>query len=500
MLDMYPTTDLLRLDVNMTMPMNHLLDRYESEEEALSEPDQGDHAFSPVISQRAAEAESESESDSNSDLSADGSGCESTSSNENENESTRLLSLSPNPDPGGKASRPVSMDTIKCTSAQFDKCQILDRDDPDDVIIELPSTDDEVPIQSPVFLQPTVYVPESPDVQLQRQTSSASVSSSKRLSQPGSPMLGCSEEEEGDVRVAEQVTYKPVTRPNLIIISSFGRAGTHGLGVSAEQKSDRRLSPADVSRTEEDMDGGVSPKTVPTYGASATITSLSEVPSIPYTFSSRPGTRSRPTSIVRPKTSTAGPGPEKGTRARLDSTSTNVNPIRRPPSTRSLASLARSTPNSPQPSPAPYYSSPTFHRNRSGSSSTTMTTGHLLRSQLKHAASPSMMSMSSRSIRSEIDADAESVYTLDSSTTLADENPNSGSKSLRKRASRGRALGRIRQKPSPSISASAAGSEHGRPPTAGGTTAAATATATATAKGFMGFMLGRKKTVTTGSK
>lgn len=526
--DMYPSTavDLPRLEINMnmTMPINqHLLDRYASEEEALSEPepDQGDHAFSPVISQRAAEADADADSDSDADsrsdsnLSAEDSGCESSSSNENVN--SKLLSLSPRPS-AKAASRPVSIDTIKRTSAHFDpECEtrILDGDDPDDVIIEIPPTDDEPPIQSPVFLQPTVYVPDSP--QVQRQTSSASKRVSLPLPAPGSPMFGYEEESgEGDVRVAEQVTYKPVTRPNLILISSFGRAGRTGLGMSGGSERERHALKTDVNVPpveEPDGDGGVSPKTVPApapaYGASATITSLSEVPSIPYTFSPR-GTKSRPTSIGRPKTSTlAEPTPEKATRGRMDSAST-TNGIRRPPSARSLVSLARSTPNSPQPQPcpsipAPYYSPPTFNRTRSGSTSTTMTTGHILRSQLKHAASPSMLSMSSRSIRSEVDADAESVYTVDSSATLVEENGNRspGFKSLRKRASRGRALGRIRQKSSPSISAGASERERerGRLPTAGSGSGAGstTAAATATAKGFVGFMLGRKKTVTTGS-
>ncbi|KAL4863394.1 hypothetical protein BDV12DRAFT_177515 [Aspergillus spectabilis] len=187
-------------DTTLTLDVSYL-DRpfprhYESDEEDISEAE--GPSFSPFDShKRSATLDS---------IMSTG-----ESSNANMTESVdrpsfpRLLSPFPST---GKASRPVSMDTIKRSStATFgtDSCTIFDHDD--DTIIELPSPDSTTPLQSPLFLQPTVYVPSEPLTsprQSFRSSSSASIYS----------------DDESDVLLAEQVTYvEPLAKPNLILIS-----------------------------------------------------------------------------------------------------------------------------------------------------------------------------------------------------------------------------------------------------------------------------------------
>ncbi|KAL3472520.1 hypothetical protein BJX99DRAFT_235289 [Aspergillus californicus] len=173
---------------------------YESEEEAISESETG-HAFSPVDSSKSAEP----------------------SPVESGRAFPRLLSPFPSI---GKGSRPgsiMSMDTVKRSStATFvtESYTIFDQDD--DMIIELPSPDTTAPLQSPIFLQPSVYVPSPSARSSFRSTSSMSLFS----------------DDESDVRVAEQVTYvEPLAKPNLILISP----------TATEQSSPRESASPDTS-------------------------------------------------------------------------------------------------------------------------------------------------------------------------------------------------------------------------------------------------------------
>lgn len=116
----------------------------------------------------------------------------------------RLLS----PFASGKASRPVSMDTVKRSSAATfvtEPCTIFDHDDDDDeMILELPSPDSTTPLQSPIFLQPSVYVPSEPLTSSRNSLRSSSSSYS---------------DDDSDVCVAEQVTYVEHAKPSIILIS-----------------------------------------------------------------------------------------------------------------------------------------------------------------------------------------------------------------------------------------------------------------------------------------
>ncbi|KAI9369839.1 hypothetical protein BJX61DRAFT_124237 [Aspergillus egyptiacus] len=179
---MYGTMPLDISYMNQQLPQ-----RYESEEEDVSEAETG-HAFSPIQS---------SETLTDSDISP--------------GEPSRPLPRLLSPFPSTKGSRPVSMvsmDTVKRSStATFvtDPYTIFDHDD--DMIIELPSPETTASSQSPIFLQPTVYVP------------SERFASSRNSFRSGSS-VSLDSDDESDVCVAEQVTYvEPLAKPNLILIS-----------------------------------------------------------------------------------------------------------------------------------------------------------------------------------------------------------------------------------------------------------------------------------------
>ncbi|KAJ0416878.1 hypothetical protein BJY00DRAFT_290727 [Aspergillus carlsbadensis] len=204
----------LPLDVSyITQPA--LPRHYESDEEDISESETG-HAFSPV------------------DFHKRSGTLDSIMSIESSHSAIlepvdrpaypRLLSPFPST---GKRSRPVSMDTVKRSStATFatDSCTIFDHDD--DMIIELPSPNSTTPLQSPIFLQPAVYVPSEP-LTSPRNSFRSSIS---LYSDDGS-----------DIFVAEQVTYVEHAKPNLILISP-----------TSEQSSPREGSASPVS-----LDGSV---------------------------------------------------------------------------------------------------------------------------------------------------------------------------------------------------------------------------------------------------
>ncbi|KAL2825111.1 hypothetical protein BJY01DRAFT_262769 [Aspergillus pseudoustus] len=191
----------------MSLPLNvsyitqpTLPRQYESDEEEISESETG-HAFSPVDShKRSGTLDSTMSMDPSNSAMLDP---------VDRPAFPRLLSPFP-----GKRSRPVSMDTVKRSStATFttDTCTIFDNDD--DMIIELPSPNSTTPLQSPLFLQPAVYVP------------SESLAS-PRHSFRSSSSVSLYSDDESDVFVAEQVSYIEHAKPNLILISPTSEHST----------------------------------------------------------------------------------------------------------------------------------------------------------------------------------------------------------------------------------------------------------------------------------
>lgn len=318
------------------------LQRYESEEEDISESEAGgqDHSFSPVDFHR-----------SDSDLSAD------DMSNVDEPDNfPQLVSLC---QPVDKDSRPVSMATIKRASDATFVAGSYIYDAEDDMIIELPSPDTPSQLPSSAFLQPTVYNP------LESKRSSA------RLSFRSPSPASCLSDDESDVLVAEQVKYvEPVTRPNLIVISPTSTqtpssstdetpsAGSGKLCPSSTSSSIQReqtdmvsslrqpAEPLTTNRTASnkrnalyDHSGDVQPAQKPNNSepifpgqslertnTSATVNCL-PVPTLPH-----PASRSQSISTPRPRTSISD---RVASHVRLPSKS-----LGRPPSLRSVSSFS----------------------------------------------------------------------------------------------------------------------------------------------------------------
>lgn len=471
--------------------LNHqnLLDRYESDEEVISESDPGghDHAFSPVVSQRAAEA-------FDSDLSAESSNIDPDS--DREDNIPRLLSpLVPGKEPG---SRPVSMDTVKRSSGATFVGETFFLDQDDDMIIELPG-DVSSPRQS-MLLQPSVYVPESSN-HLSRSASGTSVFS----------------DESADLLVAEKVTYmEPHTRPNLIIISPFAHSCEVSNRTSRETKRAYRNStvnsmgeieipwgewtdtghpsqpPLQSLKTtlprDTDDDIQLSPKTtLPDHEPPATTPSLSEFPLPQASPSPLNPTRPRPVSFsrplndknplnVRPKLTDPfrrPPSMRSVSSASLSYTNTNTNPsIPTSPypsinedynntlhrnRTGSSSNLHASISNtsSPGPGQAPYYSSPTFYRGRTGSTySAASTPGTGTGSSANTGMGMSTRSafhLRNRALKNSVTSSISttslgSIIGGDQSTQVPDGDGDGDEKSLRKKASRKKSLRRMRGK------------------------------------------------------
>ncbi|PKX96569.1 uncharacterized protein P174DRAFT_428107 [Aspergillus novofumigatus IBT 16806] len=438
---MYQSADSLSLDYTNQQLLPR---RYESDEEEISESEHGGHdnAFSPV----------DDTTGTFSDMSTE----ELSRGVEPEPENRQIARLlAPYPSRGRK-SRPVSIDTVKRSSnATFATDSIVydDEDDDDDVIIELPPPDQMSPLQSPIFLQPTVYVPRVEDT---------------------------------DVLVAEQVTYvEPMAKPHLIQISP---EQSYFLPVaSADEKQDTFCKHSSSNASDEDACKGIYSlrqaaksqpllisgesdranakqlkrnsvsvaghssgsakelKRIEVPKSSATMQSLSEVPEIPQPLS--PRFRSRTFSGARALPAQKLPSLYTAVRSRLPAES-----LRRPPSLRSLSSASvllshtrhastsagldtrtastsashmrvSSEQSSPlqtcrTPSPilqnsTPYYSSPTFCRDRSGSvysnSSAPTPTSYRPPPPVRNSTMHSFKSSYSSSLRSE----AESVHSLD---------------------------------------------------------------------------------------
>ncbi|PLB51983.1 hypothetical protein P170DRAFT_433880 [Aspergillus steynii IBT 23096] len=218
---MYQSADSLPLPYIKQQPLPR---RYESDEEDISEPELGgqENAFSPVESYKACDSDASADELSNADP-----------SELNMDKAGYPCLLSPlSTTTTTKASRPVSMDTVKRSSNTTFVADSYIFDHDDDVIIELPSPDSTSPLHSPVFLQPNVYVPpESPA--LSRRSSSSSVYSD--------------DDDNTDVLVAEQVTYvEPIAKPNIILISPTGPSPTSENSVPPALKS-APLRPSDSS-------------------------------------------------------------------------------------------------------------------------------------------------------------------------------------------------------------------------------------------------------------
>ncbi|KAB8234787.1 uncharacterized protein BDW43DRAFT_318731 [Aspergillus alliaceus] len=428
---MYDTAGPIHLDY---LNQQHLPRRYESEEEDISESEMGghDHAFSPV----------ESYEPSNADIS------------ESEIERPGFPRLLPTYSSSGKTSRPVSMDTIKRSSGTTFVADSYIFEHDDDVIIELPSPDATSPLQSPIFLPPSVYVPSESPVSTRPQ-SLASLSSASMYP-----------DDESDVLVAEQVKIvEPIAKPNLILISPVSEHSSSPFkdtvptpnttksdaseNVSQGLYSHRRAATSqpllwnkwdrDSAQDEALKRGSMHLTTreleqLPT-GSGATIRLPVEVPQLPPPMTQRTHsmTFSRPATAVSEKF----PSSELHSRRPTDI-------LRRPQSIRSLSSASlpffhgRHTPTSADDdsrtrsmsythssarsihgipsqsscppsrtaSPSPYYSSPSFTRERSGSSysSSSFSRPHPLKK-----ASTSSSIYSSSSLRSEV----ESLRSLD---------------------------------------------------------------------------------------
>lgn len=405
---MFKATGSFDLDCVNKQPF---LQRYESEEEDISESEVGgqDNTFSPVEFQRF-DSDQSADEISNADDPSD------------TTDFSHLITSYPSTEMG---SRPVSMNTVKRSSDATFVAGPYIFDNEEDMIIELPSPDNSPALQTSEFLQPPAPVPES-----QRSSSHQSF----RSPSPAS----CFSDDESDVLVAEQVTYvEPTTKPNLISISPTAshpppvEAPTslnknmpkcdRSLSVRREQsdkvsplrqsteiafskrETGKRSPLSDCSGEENTKTNGPSRpeplqrgKSLEQMGPSATISCLSEVPMVPHPVSSR----SQSISISRPRTSLSEKPstPTSASHSRFPSKG-----LRRPPSLRSMSNFTlpflQSRPTSPRVedphtrsmssstfvhgpdglppwknrpfsrigNPAPYCSSPAFSRDRSDS-------------------------------------------------------------------------------------------------------------------------------------
>ncbi|KAF4762835.1 hypothetical protein N7455_010871 [Penicillium solitum] len=186
--NMFEPTNSLSLH---RLSRHSLQDRYESDEEAVSESDTGpqDLLSSPVGSQAGIY---------DSDLSADDN---SHADPDSDREETILAP------PTVKRARPVSSATLKRNSeATFDEDTYV-FDPEEQLVLELPPSDSPQ-LESSTFLQPSVYVwpKQPPTTSRSRSTSPSSVFSV----------------EEADIQVAKEVTItEPGARPTVILINAL---------------------------------------------------------------------------------------------------------------------------------------------------------------------------------------------------------------------------------------------------------------------------------------
>ncbi|CAI7605173.1 unnamed protein product [Penicillium glandicola] len=272
---MYEPTTSLSLH---RLSRHSLQDRYESDEEAVSESDTGaqDLLSSPVGSQEAGIFDS--------DLSDENSQDDPDSDRDEHIQAPPTI----------KRTRPVSSATIKRNSnATFDEDTYV-FDPEEQMVLELPS--DSPPLESSTFLQPSVYVWPKPPRQANSRSRSTSPSSIFSV-------------EEADIQVAKKVTLmEPRTRPTVVLIHALGsrsKASKSRSGHSRSRESsrtrsvisraDNRLSFPRPSETatksprvsEKRTTTKQAPKTAPApeedfqFAPSATINHVSEIPPLP---------------------------------------------------------------------------------------------------------------------------------------------------------------------------------------------------------------------------
>lgn len=290
-----PTLSLHRLS------RHSLQDRYESDEETVSESDAGaqDLLSSPVESYRGT---------FDSDLSTD----ESSHRGHESDRDERLLSP-----PVTKRPRPVSTDTIKRNdNAVFAEDAYVFNPE-DQMVLELPSPDSPLQLASSIFMQPSIYASPKPRL-------------AKPRSRSPSPSSIFSVEE-ADIQVAQKVTFmEPRTRPTVVLINALGSRKTPRSRPSSRSRESSRARPATlksdnrVTRPElkrAPLSEITNPPSIPSEEPlSATISRVSDIPSIPYLRQDR-----------RPRTSSSDMAPPPLT-IRRDP--------RRPPSSRSSSSTS----------------------------------------------------------------------------------------------------------------------------------------------------------------
>jgi hypothetical protein len=326
---MYEPTTSLSLH---RLSRHSLQDRYESDEETVSEADAGAHDLlsSPVGSQRGGIFDSDLSADEKSDI------------NPESDRDERLLSP-----PVVKRLRPVSTDTIKRNSdAAFDEeTYVFDLEE--QMVLELPAPDSPQ-LASSIFLQPSIYAAPKPPRPVNSRSRSPSPSSIFSV-------------EEADIQVAQKVSFmEPRTRPTVVLINALGsrskssklrsshsrsressrsRPGTlrpdsrlasacsesvtKSTRVSLQEVTALKPSTSSSSRLNDDMN----------LAPSATINRVSDIPPVPY-LPARPRTTPTADYRTRPRTS----GSERIMPPPLNLRPRRPTDTRRPPSMRSASS------------------------------------------------------------------------------------------------------------------------------------------------------------------
>ncbi|KAJ5919645.1 hypothetical protein N7454_009480 [Penicillium verhagenii] len=336
---MYEPTTSLNLH---RLSRQSLQKRYESDEEDVSESDAGpDLVPSLVGSNRAGTIDS--------DLSAD----ENSHTDPDSDREEHLLA----PFPVAKRPRPVSMDTVKRSSdATFgENTRVFDLED--DMVLEIPLPESPPDIDPNLYLQPAIYVsPDTPPTNSRR----------SRSSSPSSIFSV----ENAEIQIAKKITLmEPPTRPTLVFINALGsrsktsrarpsHSRTRGNARNRESRifdgmlegnlqvprltdvksTSPRLSEGHSTDREDSTHTTPDLSTLPRdsfstlQSASATISSVSDIPVLPYF---PPSPRQRPVSTLRQRPRTSGAEKSFPTLAALRSPRRPTEPGLRPPSLRS---------------------------------------------------------------------------------------------------------------------------------------------------------------------
>ncbi|CAG7919298.1 unnamed protein product [Penicillium olsonii] len=314
-----------------------LQDRYESDEETVSESDAGaqDLLSSPVESQRET---------FDSDISTDDASHMGHDSDRDE----RLLSP-----PAAKRARPISTDTIKRNGNTVfgEDAYVLSPEE--DMVLELPSPDSPIQLASSLFLQPSIYAAPKP----------RPVKTRSRSPSPSSVFSV----EEADIQVAQKVTFmEPRTRPTVVLINALGSRSKSSKSRPSPRsrdssrprpamRSDSRqsLRPDSMLKARVPLQEITNPPSNEDLSPTATISRVTDIPPVPYL----PTPRTIPAGPRphRPRTSSseiAMPPPLNVRTRRL--TETRPPPSMRTPSSASISSRP-TTPFSPEESLSTIY-------------------------------------------------------------------------------------------------------------------------------------------------